>query len=84
MSCSAEREISISALFFLIAFSFAAASAKEKADVGLIFALAVDGTLILSCRGRRHRRPAKKLKDTFLILALLSDQEEGSGWRSHL
>ena len=67
LSCSAEREISISALFFLIAFSFAPAFAKEKADVGLIFALAVDGTLILSCKGRRLDDPRRNLKILFLF-----------------
>ena len=37
----------ISALFFLIAFSFAAAMAKEKAGWQKSFVLAVDGTWAL-------------------------------------
>ena len=40
------------------------------------------------CRRRRdggeHRSPAKILKETFLLLALFTGEEDGSGWRSHL
>ena len=56
----------ISALFFLIAFSFAPAYAKEKADRHKSFVLAVEGTLRLCGRGE-HRSPAKRLKETFLL-----------------
>ncbi len=50
-------------VFFLIAFSFAPASAKEKANGDLIFPLAVDGTW---GHGRgEHCSPAKKHKITF-------------------
>ena len=42
LSCSAERESSSSALFFLIAFSFAPVFAKEKADGHISFILVAD------------------------------------------
>ncbi len=38
-------------------------------------------TRFFSCRGRRLRRPAKKHKGTFLLLALFSDKKRG---KSHL
>ena len=47
------------------------------------FILSIGCTWTLSCRGE-HRSPAIIHKDTFSFLVLLYDQEEGSGWRSHL
>ena len=56
--------------------------------------LSIGYTGVISCRGRRlddpllsrgeYCSPAKKHKVTFSFIALLHDQEEGSGWRSHL
>ena len=54
-------------VFFLKAFSFAPVYAKEKADRHKSFVLAVGCTWVLSCRGRRLRRPAKYHKVTFLL-----------------
>ena len=34
--------------------------------------------------GVEHRSPAKILKETFSFIALFTDEEDGSGWRSHL
>ena len=58
---SAKSRIGV---FFLIAFSFAAAMAKEKAGWQKSFVLAVDGTWILYGRGE-HCSPAKYHKVTF-------------------
>ena len=41
-------------------------------------------TWFFSCRGRRRRRPAKKHKVTFLLLALLSDQKRGKSQQGGL
>ena len=34
--------------------------------------------------GVEHCAPAKNHKETFLLIALFTDEEDGSGWRSHL
>ena len=50
----------------------------------ILFALSICCTPTLSCRGRRRRRPAKKHKVTFLLLALLSDQKRGKSQQGGL
>ena len=50
----------------------------------IFFALSICCTPTLSCRGRRRRRPAKKHKVTFLLLALLSDQKRGKSQQGGL
>ena len=66
-SCRAPQSAKSSfGVFFLIAFSFAPAYAKEKADRHISFVLAVEGTWGLVCRGRRLRRPDRIIKQLFL------------------
>ena len=67
---------SFSGVFFLIAFSFAAAMAKKRMKI-LSFLLAVDGTWGVFCRGRRRRRPAMVGELTNARSALVGVAETG-------
>ena len=79
-SCRAPQSAKASfGVFFLIAFSFAPVYAKEKADRHKSFVLAVGCTWVLVCRGRRLRRPAKKHKETFLLVFFSLVRKERKG-----